>query len=346
MRRFFSFLLAGLFCGALTGIAQDKVVLAVHGGAGTIEKSRMSPQREKAYREKLTEALRAGYRVLQAGGSSVDAVQAAIRVMEDSPLFNAGKGSVLTHDGRIQMDASLMEGAGLRAGAVAGVSTIRNPIDAARAVMEISPHVLLAGRGAEAFARQAGCAIVDTAYFYTPERRQQYLRLRARRDSGTTAHEAGKLETESRIFGAGAGESKFGTVGCVALDNRGNLAAGTSTGGMMDKLYDRIGDSPIIGAGTYANNTTCAISCTGWGEFFMRTLAAKTVSDLMAFKGLALKQAADSVILHIIPDLGGDGGMIALDGEGHVAMPFNTPGMFRGLVRADGTIEVRMYRDR
>lgn len=322
--------------------AQQKVVLVLHGGAGTIEKKYMTPRKEEAYRQKLAEALQAGYRALTAGRTSVDAVQEVIRILEDSPLFNAGKGSVFTHDGRNEMDAAIMNGANLEAGAVADVSTIKNPIDAARAVMEKSPHVLLACRGAEEFARREGCEIVDTSYFYTPERWQQLMRARAG-DTGTVAAPADPRA--SRIYGTGDADEKFGTVGCVALDKYGNLAAGTSTGGMTDKLYDRIGDSPVIGAGTYANNATCAISCTGWGEYFMRTLAAKTVSDLMEYKGLSLRKAADTVILDIIPRLGGDGGLISVDRNGNIAMPFNTPGMFRGYICGDGVAHILMYRE-
>jgi beta-aspartyl-peptidase (threonine type) len=323
--------------------AQQNIVLVIHGGAGTIEKKYMTPEKERAYTQKLTEALQAGYQALKDGKSSVDAVQAAINVMEDSPLFNAGKGAVFTHDGRNEMDASIMNGANLEAGAVADVSTIKNPIDAARAVMEQSKHVMLACRGAEAFARKAGCTIVDTSYFYTRDRWEQLLRARAKDDGKKSAMR--QIDpAKSMIYGAGEEDEKFGTVGCAALDKQGNLAAGTSTGGMTDKLYDRIGDSPIIGAGTYANNATCAISCTGWGEYFMRTLASKTVSDLMEYKGMSLKEAADTVIMHIIPDLGGDGGLISVDKNGHIAMPFNTPGMFRGYIRSDGVAHVFMYR--
>lgn len=337
---FFSLLFILIFTSSF---AQQKAVLVIHGGAGTIEKRFMSPEKEKAYKEKLTEALKAGYKAIKAGKTSVDAVQAAINVMEDSPLFNAGKGAVFTHDGRNEMDASIMNGANLKAGAVANVSTIKNPINAARAVMEKSKHVMLACEGAEQFAREAGCTIVDTSYFWTKDRWEQLLRARAK-DAGKKSayqYDPGK----SRIYGAGSEDEKFGTVGCVALDTYGNLAAGTSTGGMTDKLYDRIGDSPIIGAGTYANNATCAISSTGWGEFYIRTVAAKTVSDLMAYKGMSVKEAADTVVMHIIPDLGGDGGMIALDKNGNFSIPFNTAGMFRGYVLQDGSIHVFMYKE-
>lgn len=320
---------------------RQKIALAIHGGAGIIKKENITPEKEAAYTTKLVEALRTGYQTLEAGASCLDAVQATIHVLEDSPLFNAGKGAVFTHDGKNQMDAAIMHGANLKAGAVTNVSRIRNPIDAARAVMEHSHHVLLAGDGAEAFAAQAGLRLVDATYFYT-EARWQQLQQALERETGT-ANGQGLAQGASGLYGGSPGEEKFGTVGCVALDAEGNLAAGTSTGGMVNKSYNRIGDSPLIGAGTYANNRTCAISCTGWGEFFIRTLAAKTVSDLMEYKGLSLKEATDTVIFHIIPELGGDGGMIALDGEGHIAMPFNTPGMFRGYIDLQGQPQVAMY---
>lgn len=316
---------------------RQRIVLAIHGGAGIIEKGNITPEKQAAYTLTLTEALQTGYQALEAGASCLDAVQVTIHVLEDSPLFNAGKGAVFTHDGENQMDAAIMHGARLKAGAVANVSRIRNPIDAARAVMDHSHHVLLAGDGAEAFAAQAGLRMEDAAYFYTEDRWQQLQR--ALRHQSSADHQLGS----GQRYGGSPEQEKFGTVGCVALDAEGNLAAGTSTGGMVNKSYNRIGDSPLIGAGTYANNRTCAVSCTGWGEFFIRTLAAKTVSDLMEYKGLSLKEAADTVIFHIIPELGGDGGMIALDTEGHIAMPFNTPGMFRGYMDPGGQPQVAMY---
>ena len=316
-----------------------RAVLVIHGGAGTIKKQYMSPTKEQAYRQILRRALEAGYKTLQAGGSSLDAVQAAIHVMEDSPLFNAGKGAVFTHEGTNRMDAAIMDGANLNAGAVAGVSVVKNPIDAARAVMDHSPHVMLSGQGADAFAQQAGCTIVAPGYFYTPERWEQLQRSLQKEEGKTVSYQP----TGDKIYGTGLRDAKFGTVGCVALDHAGNLAAGTSTGGMTNKKYDRIGDSPIIGAGTYADNASCAISCTGWGEYFIRSVAAKTVSDLIAYRRMDLRDAADTVIHHIIPDLGGDGGLIALDTAGHFAVSFNTAGMFRGYVTAEGKIHIRMY---
>lgn len=310
--------------------------MAIHGGAGVIKKEQMPPGAEEAYLKKLRGALMKGYGILKGGGPCLDAVEATIRLLEDSPLFNAGKGSVFTHDGHNQMDAAIMNGADLRAGAVAGVSRIRNPIRAARAVMERSHHVMLMGEGAESFARQAGLAMEEPSYFYTEARWQQL-------QDALAAEQARAQDPGAPRLGGSPTEEKFGTVGCVALDASGNLAAGTSTGGMVNKTFNRVGDSPIIGAGTYANNHTCAVSCTGWGEFFIRALAAKTVSDLMEYKGLSLREATEAVIFRIIPRMGGDGGMIAVDREGHVAMPFNTPGMFRGQVDGRGEVTVAMY---
>lgn len=325
-------------------IQNQKAVLVIHGGAGVIERKYMTLEKELAYKATLEQALMAGYQTLQEGKTSVDAVQATIHIMEDSPLFNAGRGAVFTHEGKNEMDAAIMNGASLEAGAVADISTIKNPIDAARAVMEKSRHVLLAGRGAEEFAQEAGCVIVDPSYFWTKERWEQLQRA-LKRDKEDTAAVLDFDPRVNKIYGAREDDKKFGTVGCVALDQHGNLAAGTSTGGMTDKLYNRIGDSPIIGAGTYANNKTCAVSCTGWGEFFMRTLAAKTVSDLVEYKNMSLRLAVDTLINHIIPDLGGDGGMIALDRNGNFTFPFNTPGMFRGYIGKDSEPHVFMYKE-
>lgn len=316
-------------------------VLVIHGGAGTILKSSMTPQREKAYREKLTEALQTGYDLLKAGRTSLDAVEATVRVMEDSPLFNAGKGAVFTNEGRNELDAAIMDGSTLAAGSIAGVTTIRNPISAARAVMEKSEHVMMVGSGAEKFAKQAGLEIVDPKYFWTQERWNGLQRAR-KSDSAKAVLDHGskkgmKLGTENR-------DHKFGTVGAVALDNQGNLAAATSTGGMTNKKYGRVGDAPIIGAGTYANKTV-GISCTGWGEFFIRNVVAYDVAALMEYKGLTVQEASDELIIKKVPQLGGDGGLIALDKNGNVAMPFNTAGMYRGTVTKDGKIEVFIYKE-
>ena len=303
-----------------------KFGMVIHGGAGTIERNQMTTENEKAHREGLEQALKAGYAVLARGGSSLDAVEAAIRVLEDNPLFNAGKGAVFTHEGTNEMDASIMDGRTLSAGAVAGVKYIRNPISLARLVMEKSPHVMLYGEGAEAFAKKMGVKFVDQKYFYTDERWQSLQKEKTKKSPAPLSD-----------------KDRHGTVGAVALDKAGNLAAGTSTGGTTNKLFGRIGDSPIIGAGNYANNHTCAVSCTGDGEYFIRTVAAYNVSAMMEYKGIPLKKAAAAAI-DKVGKLGGTGGLIAIDGEGDFAMPFNTSGMYRGTVDADGKIRVEIYR--
>lgn len=320
--------------------AQKKYVLVVHGGAGTILKKNMTPEKEAAYTAALTKALQQGYDAIKSGKTSLDAVEAAIHVLEDSPLFNAGKGAVFTHDGKNEMDAAIMDGKTLKAGAVAGVTIIRNPITAARAVMEKSEHVMMVSRGAEQFAKQVGVEIVDPKYFYTKER-WDGLQQAIKEDSVKTVLDHGnkksiKLGTINRDY-------KFGTVGAVALDKMGNLAAGTSTGGMTNKRYGRVGDSPIIGAGTYANNLTAGISCTGWGEFYIRNVVAYDVSAMMEYKNLPVADASKKA-LDKMEKLGGDGGLIALDKNGNVAMPFNTEGMYRGTVTEDGKIEVLIYK--
>jgi beta-aspartyl-peptidase (threonine type) len=276
----------------------------------------MTPEKEKAYHAKLGEALDSGYAILERGGKSIEAVIAAIKVMEDSPLFNAGKGAVFTHDGKNEMDASIMDGSNLMAGAVAGVTTIKNPITAARAGMEKSEHVMLVGKGAEIFAEEQGIEIVSPSYFFDSTRYQQL------QDALNSEQKTGHHAMPS--------DKKFGTVGCVALDQFGNLAAGTSTGGMTNKKYGRVGDSPIIGAGTYANNISCAVSATGWGEFFIRLGVARDIAALMEYAGLSVEAAADSVVMKKLPALGGDGGVIALDRQGNFAMTFCTAGMYRG----------------
>ena len=338
---------------------ENKIALAIHGGAGTITRANMTPEREKAYREKLEESLKKGYAVLKNGGSSLDAVEAAIHVMEDSPLFNAGKGAVFTHEGKNEMDASIMDGATLKAGAIAGVTTIRNPISSARKVMDKSVHVMLVGKGAEEFAKLQGETIVDPSYFYT-ESRWKALQKAIKEESVDLDHTEKKTEEkpkpapkkpekvgglvkeEENIFVEG---KKFGTVGCVALDQFGNVAAGTSTGGMTNKRWNRVGDAPIIGAGTYANNATCAISATGHGEFFIRAVVGHDVSALMEYKGLSLKDAANEVVMNKLVKMGGEGGLIAIDKQGNVAMPFNSEGMYRGYIKSDGTVVVEIYKD-
>jgi beta-aspartyl-peptidase (threonine type) len=319
---------------------KDKYVMVIHGGAGTILKKNMTPEKEAAYTAALTLALQTGYDQLKSGKTSMDAVEATIHVMEDSPLFNAGKGAVFTHDGKNELDAAVMDGKSLMAGAVAGVTTIRNPISAARAVMEKSEHVMMAGKGAEAFARQAGLTIVDPSYFYTKER-WEGLQKALTEDSVKTVLDHGNKK--SMRLGTINKDYKFGTVGAVALDHDGNLAAGTSTGGMTNKKYGRIGDAPIIGAGTYANNRTAGISCTGWGEFYIRAVVGHDISALMEYKNLSVAEAAQTV-MNKMEKMGGDGGLIALDAKGNVTMPFNTAGMYRGTVTAEGKIQVQIYK--
>ncbi len=304
--------------------------LVLHGGAGYIKN--LPPAVEKAYKEKIEEALEAGYKVLSDGGSAVKAVQKTIEIMEDSPLFNAGKGCVLNSLGKPELDASIMEGKTLNAGAVASVSHIKNPIDAAVLVKDSSRHVLLAGKGAELFCHEKGMALVPESYFIVPRRLKQLKRLQAKEK---------KHETTS-LPPAFDGIKKYGTVGCVALDQKGNIAAGTSTGGLMNKQYGRIGDSPIIGAGTYADNETCGISCTGIGEYFIRTAAAHSVSDIIKFQHLPLLRAQQKVIFKI-QDLGGRGGMIGLDRKANVAWFFNTEGMFRAFKKSNGEKQIRFY---
>jgi beta-aspartyl-peptidase (threonine type) len=321
-------------------VAPPRWGMVIHGGAGAMTPQSVPPPRQEEYRAALTQALMAGHAVLARGGTSLDAVEAAINVMEDDPLFNAGRGAVITADGRIELDAAIMDGATLKAGAVAGLHTVRNPIDLARAVMERSPHVMMIGEGAETFARQNGLQMVEESYFWTPNRRQQWERMRMQ-DS---------IRADSvRRAGQGAAwavpdERKWGTVGAVALDRRGNLAAGTSTGGMMMKRFGRVGDVPIIGAGTYANNRSCAVSATGHGEFFIRNTVAHSICALMEYGGLPLQAAADSIVMRQLVAQQGEGGVIAMDRQGNFTMPFNSTGMFRGRVDAAGNVTVGIFR--
>jgi beta-aspartyl-peptidase (threonine type) len=303
-------------------------ILVIHGGAG-LERKNVTEADEAAMRAALGRALARGHEALAAGKPALDAVTAAITVLEDDPLFNAGKGAVFNHDGRNELDASLMDGATLMAGAVAGVHRVRNPILLARAVMEHSPHVMMVGDGAEAFAREQGIDLVDPSYFRT-ERRWQQLQRALKEDASGQAH------------ADNATARHFGTVGAVALDGQGHLAAGTSTGGMTDKRYGRVGDSPIIGAGTYAN-TRCAVSGTGWGEFYIRVSAAHEICARMAYLGETPAQAGKAVIERQIPQMGGDGGAIVLGADGSMAFPFNTEGMARGWIGADGVPHVALY---
>jgi beta-aspartyl-peptidase (threonine type) len=312
------------------------IALVIHGGAGALKKEISSPELEAQYRDKLLEALRIGFTILEEGGSSLDAVEETIRFLEDSPLFNAGKGAVFTAEGKNELDASIMDGATRRAGAVAGVTTIRNPITAARTVMEKTQHVLLAGAGAELFARETGLEQVEPDYFFT-ERRWEQLEKRKRREQPTEPPTAPRGE---------AAVPSVGTVGAVALDREGHLAAGTSTGGMTYKKHGRVGDSPIIGAGTWADER-CGVSATGHGEFFIRYAVASDICARMRYLGLSIEQAAEEVIMKIMKTLveaGGDGGIIALDSEGKPALVFNSSGMYRGYLREGGKPYVAIYR--
>lgn len=328
-------------CLTLAVSAQQKYVLVIHGGAGTILKENMTNELEAAFREALTLSLKAGYRELQQGKSSADAVVAAVVVMEDSPLFNSGKGAVFTHDGKNELDASIMLGHNRSAGAVAGVTTIKNPIKAARAVMEQSEHVMMTGAGAESYAAQVGLEIVDPSYFYT-ENRWNALQRILKRDSTKTQLDHDGDNKQGAIRHKENNDYKYGTVGAVALDKHGHLAAATSTGGMTNKKFGRVGDSPIIGAGTYANDQV-GVSCTGWGEYFIRSIAAYDVAALMGYKNLSVAEAAGEVI-DKIGELGGDGGIIALDKDGNIAMPFNTAGMYRAAITETGEIEIAIYK--
>lgn len=311
--------------------------MVIHGGAGTIVRENMTPELEGQYRAKLTEAITAGYDVLAGGGTSLDAVETAIRIMEDSPLFNAGKGAVFTSEGTNELDSSIMDGSTLQAGAVAGVKRVRHPISLARLVMEESPHVMMAGAGAETFGEQRGVEMVPADYFYTERRWQQLEAARERQSEAT--------RTDSTSGDELTDATKFGTVGAVALDQHGNLAAGTSTGGMTNKKFGRIGDSPVIGAGTYANNESCAVSATGHGEYFIRNVVAYDICARMLYGAVSLDEAANAVIMEKLVERGGDGGVIAMDRQGNIAAVFNTPGMYRAWVGPDGAVTVEIYED-
>jgi len=312
----------------------EKFGLVIHGGAGTIERSNMTPEKEHEYRAGLERALTAGYDVLKNGGSSLDATEAAVRVLEDDPHFNAGRGSVFTSAGTNEMDAAIMDGKTLAAGAVAALKHVKNPISLARLVMEKSGHVMMDGEGAEGFARENGIKLVDQKYFFTQERWEALQKIKAAEKDRTGG--AGKA-----VFITD--QDRHGTVGAVALDKNGNLAAATSTGGTTNKRPGRVGDTPVIGAGTYANNATCAVSATGDGEYFIRASVGHDISALMEYRGMSLKDAAQ-VALDNVAKLGGTGGLIAIDREGNMALPFNTSGMYRGYVDPNGKFVVEIYK--
>lgn len=315
----------------------------LHGGAGVIKKGSLSPEREKAYRAELEKALLAGYKALQDGKSGLDAVETAIKILEDSPLFNAGKGAVFTADGKNELDASVMDGKTLNAGAVAGLHHVKNPIVLARAVMEKSPHVMMIGDGAETFAKEMNIELVEEKYFWTQERWDSLQKIiKQEKEKAEAAKKAEKVSSSDLRLEP---ENKFGTVGAVALDKDGNLAAGTSTGGMTYKKYGRVGDVPIIGAGTYANNATCAVSATGWGEFFIRLGVAKEISTLMEYRALPIQKAADMVIHTKLQNLGGDGGIVAIDKFGNIGISFNSEGMYRAYINSEGKPVVEIYKD-
>lgn len=307
--------------------------LAIHGGAGTIEKHLLSTELEQQYTTALNDALEAGIKILSSGGSALAAVESAVCVLEDCPLFNAGKGAVFTHDKTHEMDASLMCGASLKAGSVASVKNVKNPILLASSIMNHSVHVMLHGEGALSFAKLQQLEIMPDDYFYSKFRYEQLL-------SVINEENAFLDHTAQPAF---PNDKKFGTVGAVAMDQSGNLAAATSTGGMTNKRFGRIGDSPIIGSGTYANNNTCAVSCTGHGEFFMRAVVAYDVSCLMEYKGLSLHEACEKVVHDKLIKLGGEGGLIAVDSKGNIALPFNSAGMYRGKAN-EKMKEVAIYK--
>ena len=307
----------------------NKYAIAIHGGAGTILRSSMTSQKETAYKAGLQNAINAGEEILKTGGSSIDAVEAAIRSLEDNSLFNAGKGSVFTHEGKHEMDASVMDGKTLMAGAVAGIKNIKNPISLAKAIMQKSDHVFMAGDGAMEFAKKINTETKPDDYFFVQQRYDQLLEAK-KTDSILMDH-------------SDKNQKKFGTVGAVALDLLGNISAGTSTGGMTNKKHGRVGDTPVIGAGTYANNHTCAVSCTGHGEFFIRSVVAYDISCLMEYKGLSLNEACEIVVKQKLVKTGGEGGLIAIDSKGNIELSFNSEGMYRAFKKSDGENFIGIY---
>jgi beta-aspartyl-peptidase (threonine type) len=318
----------------------NEFAIIIHGGAGTILKKNMSDEKEAAYQAKLEEAIRIGHQILKKGGTSQEAVMKTIQVMEDSPLFNAGKGAVFTHEETNELDASFMDGKTLNAGAVAGVKNVKSPIELAIKVMTDSDHVMLSGAGASIFAKEQGLEIVDSSYFYT-ERRFKSLQRIKKRNKTQLDHS----DKKAAFYDADIKNAKFGTVGCVALDKEGNIAAGTSTGGMTNKRWGRIGDAPIIGSGTYANNLTCGVSSTGWGEYFIRSQVAYDISAQMEYQKKTLKEATKDVIQRKLTKLGGTGGVVALDKKGNMSFEFNTAGMYRASMDDKGNLVVKIYKE-
>ncbi|HEX8250823.1 MAG TPA: isoaspartyl peptidase/L-asparaginase [Pyrinomonadaceae bacterium] len=322
--------------------------IVIHGGAGVITRGTLTPEQEKEYRVVLEQAVLAGYKVLQTGGTSLDAVEAAVRIMEDSPLFNAGKGAVFTSEGTNELDASIMDGKTLKAGAVATLKRIKNPISLARLVMQKSPHVMMIGEGAEKFARENGVETVPQSYFFTQRRFDALKRIQEEEKKKAEAAKEGKKVS---LVESKKDENRHGTVGAVAVDKFGNLAAATSTGGMTNKKFGRVGDAPIIGAGTYANNNSCAVSATGWGEYFIRLGVARDISAIMEYQAMPVQQAVDAVIQRKLPALGkmdnedADGGVIAIDKFGNIGISFNSEGMYRAYIDMNGKPVVQIYKD-
>jgi beta-aspartyl-peptidase (threonine type) len=321
-KRFISSIIIVVF--ALVVAGQQKYAIVIHGGAGVMSEEKMGKEIQSEYKAKLNEALELGEKMLKEGADATDVVVNVINVMEDSPLFNAGKGAVFTYDEKVELDASIMEGKNLNAGAVAGVRDIKNPINAAREVMLHSAHVFLSGKGASEFAKKQGLEMVPNKYFYTKSRHESLMQLKKQ--------ERGRNQKDN-----------MGTVGCVVLDTEGNICAGTSTGGMTNKRYGRIGDTPVIGAGTYANNKTCAVSCTGHGEYYIRLGFARDISALIEYKNLSVAEACREEIRKLT-ELNGTGGVIALDANGNIAMEFNTNGMFRGYIKSTGEKEIAIFK--
>ena len=319
---------------------QSEFAIIIHGGAGTILRGNLSNKKEKAYRDKLEEAIRAGYTILKNGGTSQLAVVKTIQIMEASPLFNAGKGAVFTHEETNELDASFMDGETLNAGAVAGVKNVKSPIELAVKIMTDSEHVMLSGEGASIFAKEKGLEMVDPAYFYTERRFKSLQRIKNRAKT-----ELDNNDKKAAFYDTDIKNAKFGTVGCVALDKNGNIAAGTSTGGMTNKRWGRIGDAPIIGSGTYANNKTCGVSSTGWGEYFIRSQVAYDISAQMEYQEKTLKEATKDVIQNKLTKLGGTGGVVALDKNGNMSFEFNTAGMYRASMNDAGELVLKIYKE-